>query len=92
MPEEVLVWPAFINSELSRSKGRRLARKYCVRNPKAEELLDAAMALGIKARIAKKAFPRMWNLERKALVIEERVSRSSVLPRLAEEVHRSRSE
>ena len=91
VPDEVNIWPAFIDADLTRSQGRRLPKRLCVRSPTVEELLDASITIGVKARIEKKALPRRWHSERKALVLEERVPRSDVLSRLAEIVRRSRS-
>jgi len=90
--DRMIIWPSFINSELSRSEGRRLNRKMCVKSPKVEEMSEAATRLGMKPEVAKKAFPRRWHVERKALLLGVKTGRTQALKRIAEEVRRKRSE
>lgn len=89
--DEVVIWPAFLDSDLSRREGRRLPRKHCVQSPTPDEMLEAATVIGVRARVERKVYPRRWRSEKKALILEERVSRSKVLRRMAEEIRRTRS-
>ena len=90
--DEVIVWPSFIDANLTRSQGRRLPRKSCVRSPSVEEMLEAAVKLGLKARIEAKSYPRRWHVEKKALVLEEKNARGDVLARISRELRQSRAE
>jgi len=51
--EEVSEWKAFylsyFNANLSTKKGRVLPLKYCVRNPRPDEIMEAFRALQIRA-------------------------------------------
>jgi signal recognition particle subunit SRP19 len=89
--DEVVIWPAFLDSELSRSQGRRLRRKRCVKSPTLDEMLEAATAAGMGARVEKKSYPRRWRTDRKALVLEERVPRSNAIAMISDEIRRTRS-
>ncbi len=89
--DEVIIWPAFLDSDLSRSEGRRLRRKRCVKSPPLDEMLEAATTLGIEARVEKKSYPRRWAEDRRALVLEERVPRSKAIPMISDEIRRTRS-
>ena len=90
--DEVIIWPSFIDANLTRSKGRRLPKRDCVRSPDVNEMLEAAERLGIEARIEKKAYPRSWHLEKKALVLGEKRPRREILQRLSREVRQSRAD
>jgi signal recognition particle subunit SRP19 len=90
--DEVIIWPSFIDSNLTRSEGRRLPKKACVKSPDINEMLDAAGRLGVDARIEKKAYPRRWHVEKKALVLGEKQPRADFLQRLSREVRQSRAE
>ena len=90
--DEVIIWPSFIDANLTRSQGRRLPRKACVRSPDVEEMLVAAEKLGLGARIEGKAYPRRWHVEKKALVLEEKSARGDVLARLSAQLRQSRAE
>jgi len=87
-----VIWPAFIDSELSRSQGRRLARRLCVKSPKAEEMLESARSLGFKCEIAAKAMPRRWYSEGKALLLDQKLARPDAIGKIAEEIRRRRSQ
>ncbi len=91
MVKNHIVWPSFIDSELSRREGRRLAKRLCVRSPKAEELLNAARQLGLKSKIHPKAYPRRWHREKNALEIETDLPRTQLIRTLAEELRKERS-
>ncbi len=86
-----MIWPAFIDSELSRSQGRRLARRLCVKGPSVEEMLDSARSLGLKCEVAAKSLPRRWYCESKALLVDEKLPRAEAIRRIAEEIRRRRS-
>ena len=46
--DHVVVWTDYFNSALSRSQGRRMTRKVCVRNPIPANLAKAAQMAGFK--------------------------------------------
>jgi signal recognition particle subunit SRP19 len=89
--DKIVIWPAFIDSELTRREGRRLPRKLSVKTPKVDEMLQAAEKLGYDPSIEDMAFPRRWHVEKKALVLGAKVPRSEALLRIAEELRRTRS-
>jgi len=90
--DEVIIWPSFIDANLTRGQGRRLPKKACVRSPDINEMLEAAERLGVEARIEKKAYPRRWHVEKKALVLGEKHPRADFLQRLSREVRQYRAE
>ncbi|MBU7004937.1 MAG: signal recognition particle subunit SRP19/SEC65 family protein, partial [Theionarchaea archaeon] len=47
--DEVIIWPSFIDANLTRGQGRRLPKKACVRSPDINEMLEAAERLGVEA-------------------------------------------
>ncbi len=89
--DSIVIWPAFMDSELPRRLGRRLPRRLCVKSPKPEEILEAARRLGLGPEIGSKSYPRRWHSERRAILISAKTSRSQAVRRIAEEIRLQRS-
>ena len=54
----IVLYPAYFDAERSREDGRRVARKIAVHGPTAQEIEEAAGALGLKSRLeAQSAHP-----------------------------------
>lgn len=61
MPKELVIWPSYIDSEKTRSMGRKIARNKAVPSPKLKEIAAAAEALGLGPVVEEgKAYPREW--------------------------------
>jgi len=86
-----IIWPSFLDSELTRKQGRRLSKGLCVRSPRAEEVLRAARRLGLEAKMHAKAYPRRWDREKTALEIVTDLPRTKLIRKLAEELRKERS-
>jgi signal recognition particle subunit SRP19 len=90
--DRIVIWSAFMDSELPRRLGRRLPRRLCVKSPKPEEIMEAARRLGLQSEIETKAYPRRWHAERKAVLLDANTSRSEAIRRIAEEIRIRRSQ
>ncbi|MEM2142047.1 MAG: signal recognition particle subunit SRP19/SEC65 family protein [Candidatus Thorarchaeota archaeon] len=67
---EMIVWPSYLDQNLTRSEGRRIAAKLAVPSPTADLLKEAADTIGLEARVeGDKAYPRTWFSGRGRLVI-----------------------
>jgi len=89
----MIIYPAYLNSELSRREGRRIARKLAVSNPSAEEILKALHRLGVRdARIERHAaYPRRWWSGKGRVVLERKGGKTGLMLQVAEELRRMRS-
>jgi signal recognition particle subunit SRP19 len=56
---ENVIWPAYLDADLSRSEGRRVARDLAVEDPRVDELAKAVQQVGYDAVVEHDAtYPR----------------------------------
>ena len=66
---ENAIWPAFLDAELSRSEGRRVARDLAVPDPTVEEIAQAVQQVGYDSVVERdKQYPREWEARGRVLV------------------------
>ncbi len=69
--KKVVIWPAYIDASLTRSKGRKIPMKYAVKNPRIEELLEAARKLGLNPIVEEMAYPKFWWRYKERVIIDK---------------------
>ncbi|MDO5851892.1 MAG: signal recognition particle subunit SRP19/SEC65 family protein [Methanobacteriaceae archaeon] len=58
---ETIIWPAYINSQLTRKQGRKISKDECVKEPKNRELNSAAKKLNLNRKVeGNKSYPSSW--------------------------------
>ena len=66
---ENVIWPAFLDAELSRSEGRRVAAEVAVPDPTVDEIAKAVQQVGYDAVIEReKTYPREYEPRGRVLV------------------------
>ncbi|WP_246988527.1 signal recognition particle subunit SRP19 [Halorientalis marina] len=66
---ENVIWPAFLDADLSRSEGRRVSRDLAVSEPTVDEIAKAVQQVGYDAKIERdKQYPREWEPRGRVLV------------------------
>jgi signal recognition particle subunit SRP19 len=66
---ENVIWPAFLDADLSRSEGRRVSRSLAVREPTVDEIAKAVQQVGYDAVIERdKTYPREYEPRGRVLV------------------------
>ena len=66
---ENVIWPAFLDADLTRSEGRRVAREQAVSDPTVDELAEAVQQVGYDAVIERdKTYPREYEPRGRVLV------------------------
>lgn len=88
----IVLYPAYFDAERSREDGRRVARKLAVNAPTAEEIAEAAGALGLKPKVeAESSHPSTpWKHDGRVLVKAE-YFKTSVVRKIAEKVKEARA-
>lgn len=78
---ENVIWPAYLDAELSRNDGRRVGRELAVRDPSIDEIASAVQQVGYDAVIERDAtYPREYEPRGRVLVKgAEDASRSDLL-------------
>ncbi len=91
--KRIVLWPANIDSTLSRSEGRKIPRKEAVRKPRVEEIVEAAKRLGLNPSVEDARYPRKWWEQKQRVVVDRAgMSKIEVLKMIAREVERLREE
>lgn len=66
---ENVIWPAYLDAEVSRSKGRRVPRDLAVPEPTVDEIAAAAQQVGYDAIIERdRTYPREYEPRGRVLV------------------------
>ena len=66
---ENVIWPAFLDADLTRSEGRRVAREQAVPDPSVDEIAEAVQQVGYDAVIEReKTYPREYEPRGRVLV------------------------
>lgn len=78
---KLVIWPAYIDRNKSRSKGRIISRKTSINEPTVKEIGLAAEKLGLNPEIeADKAYPKSW-WESKGRVLIDNTAPKTILSR-----------
>lgn len=57
----VAIWPAYIDAGRSRGEGRRVPKRDAIENPTIDEIMAAAMEMGLQAEAERdKRYPKEW--------------------------------
>jgi len=66
---ERVIWPAFLDADLTRSEGRRVAREQAVPDPSVDEIAEAVQQVGYDAVIEReKTYSREYEPRGRVLV------------------------
>ncbi len=90
--KRVVVWPAYLDSTLSRGEGRKIPRREAVRRPRPEEIVEAAKRLGLNPVLEEARYPRRWWDQKKRIIVDRAGSKLETLRLIAKELRRLRDE
>ncbi|MBN1389164.1 MAG: signal recognition particle subunit SRP19/SEC65 family protein [Candidatus Thermoplasmatota archaeon] len=86
-----IIWPQYFDSDLPRSKGRRMPLSLSVHGPSAEELFHAARRLSLSPVLEnEKAYPSRWMGGRGRIKIAKKFDKTSSMRKIAEGLVRKR--
>lgn len=58
---DMIIWPAYLDSEKTRSEGRRIPLENCVSDPSPKEIARAVKQIGYNPVVeSDKKYPRSW--------------------------------
>ena len=83
------IWPVYFDASYSRGEGRRVPRKNAVKDPKAEDVEEAARRLGLNPILepAAKYSKQPWRSVGVVLV-DKKGSKTRIIKEIAEELRR----
>lgn len=89
---EVVIWPAYIDAEKSKTEGRKIPKKLAVPSPKLAEIEKAAKTLGLNPGIEKeKAYPKTWWEKSGLIRVEKKKAKNAILKEIAKEIKKRRA-
>ncbi|QOR94312.1 signal recognition particle protein Srp19 [Thermosphaera chiliense] len=88
---KTILYPAYIDSTLSRSEGRRIPSSSAVPSPSIEEIYNAAAKLGLNPVVENdKAYPGRWWVKGR-VVVDKKYGKIDLLKKIAAEIKESRA-
>jgi signal recognition particle subunit SRP19 len=82
--DKLILWPIYFDKNLSRSKGRKISKKFAIEKPEVEKLAKIAKTLGLSFFIEKDAAHpcRSWKKEGR-IIIEHKNNKSKIITQIA---------
>lgn len=90
--ERVVLWPVNIDSEATIREGRKIPRAAAVPRPRLEEIVKAALNLGLEPVVEEKSYPRRWYEQNRRVSVLKMQSKRRTLLAIALEIRRLRRE
>ena len=82
--EKYVIWPVYFDKSVTRSSGRKVAKKHAVEKPSIENIAKAAKSLGLNPVLEKTAVhpSKPWKEEGR-LLVDKKESKSKILVKIA---------
>jgi len=87
---KIVIYPQYIDSNKSRSMGRRLSLKESIPNPRIEEIVKAAEQLGLNPIVEESRYPKEWWSSSYRVVVDKHGSKLNTLRLIARKIRESR--
>ncbi|MEM0084814.1 MAG: signal recognition particle subunit SRP19/SEC65 family protein [Candidatus Methanomethylicia archaeon] len=89
--EIIVIWPAYLNANLTRKMGRRIPKEIAVQNPTIEELEEAVKELKINYIVEKdKKYPKTWFKEEGRILVEKKCKKGELIRKIALKINEKR--
>ncbi|MGC8572595.1 MAG: signal recognition particle protein Srp19 [Caldisphaera sp.] len=92
MPKEdkFVIWPAYLDSSLSRNNGRKIPKNKAVTKPSIEEIITVTKKLGLNPIIEEKKYPKLWYEQTRRVIILKKGSKRKILSLISDEIIKMR--
>ncbi len=88
-----IIWPAYLDSNKTKSEGRKIPKKQAVSSPKLREITQAAKKLRLNPSVEKyKSYPPSWWEGSGRIIIDRNMSKQEVLIKLSNLINGSRKD
>ena len=86
-----VIWPASIDAERSRSQGRSVSRRDAVEKPTVDEILVAALEMGLQAEAERdKHYPKEWWEKSGRVRVQKKGPKAALVREIATRIRRRR--
>ena len=86
----IVVYPCYLDSNKSESRGRKIPKRLAVPSPKIEEIFQAARDLDLDPIIEEKAHPAWWWDETSRVSVKKVGSKRKTLAMIAQKIAEER--
>lgn len=87
----IMIWPQYINKDLSLSEGRKVSKELAVKDPTVNDIERALKRKGIQAIVEKnKAYPGKWYEKSGRVLAESDENKLELLKDICEEITKMR--
>lgn len=89
---KAIIWPVYLDSNKTRSEGRRIAKRLAVKSPKLREISSAAEKLGMNPQVEKyKSYPSSWWESSGRVIVDRNMSKNEIILKISHLIKSSRS-
>ena len=87
----VAIWPAYIDAGRSRGEGRQVSRRDAIEKPTIDEIMAAAMEMGLQAEAERdKLYPKEWWEKSGRVLMPKRGPKTALVKEIAKRIKRRR--
>lgn len=87
----VVIWPAYIDAERSRSDGRQISKRDAIEKPTVEEIMVASMEMGLKPEAEReKHYPKEWWEKSGRVTVPKGGAKTALIKEIASRIKRRR--
>lgn len=90
---KLVIWPAYIDKERSRSEGRIVSKKRSISDPDLKEIEKAAAKLGLNPQVQpEKSYPKAWWENSGRVLVEKKSPKTDTVRQIAQTIKGMRKE
>lgn len=83
----IVVWPQYLNKNLSLSKGRKVPLNVAVKDPSVKDITKALKKLNIKYNVQKeKSYPGRWYEHSGRVLVESEMKKNELLKEICKNI------
>ena len=87
-----MVWPQYINKDLSLSEGRKVSKKIAVKDPSMNDIERALKRMGLQMTVEKdKSYPGKWYEKSGRVLVESDAKKLDLLKDICNEIKKMRN-
>ena len=87
----IMIWPQYINKDLSLSEGRKVSKELAVKDPTVNDIERALKRMGIEMTIERdKSYPGRWYEKSGRVLVESDENKLELLKDICEEITKMR--
>ncbi|MCS7097313.1 MAG: signal recognition particle protein Srp19 [Candidatus Methanomethylicia archaeon] len=88
----IVIWPAYLDATLTRSRGRRIPKEIAVSNPTLQEIKEAIKELNLNFIVEEgKKYPKMWFKDKGRILVEKSGRKIEIIKKIALIINQKRN-